>query len=335
MAYRRKEKRDPGAARAAFFQLDVWFDGVPSERSDWGAVQVRYRAARHVQYFNLAIAGRWILRNAPLFPAKEPGPIETFFYFGLGVMPGVVVGGLSAAASIASEPAETPPRMYLPVPVLPREESYWTNFQDEPYEPLESPPDTYPGGPFGQVVFCRKDYPNQPCGRNECAPTAVSNSMQWLNKEYGLRIDPAKLTIDYWKEALGWTVDGVKHGAWAIAKKKFVDDKANGLPIDSETETAGHGKRVLAEFKRGQAVEVDIGPHTSAVICMEVDANGNFHLMCASDPKQKGPNHPENPTTQQVVISPNGEVISGPPQWARGQVVNNFVIQCPHPGKFN
>jgi len=65
---------------------------------------------------------------------------------------------------------------------------------------------------------------------------------------------------------------------------------------------------------------------------MGVDADGNFHLMCASDVRQNGA--AQGATTQQVVINPNGKVISGPPQWARGQAVNNFVIQCPHKGKF-
>ena len=145
MAYRRKQEPERGGASAAFFQLDVSFECVPAERCDWGAVRIRYRAAQHVQYFNLAIAGRWILRNAPLFPAEHPASIETFFYFGLGVAPGVVVGGLSVSTSIASEPADAPPRLHLPVAVLPREESYWTNFQDEPYEPLGAPAGHLPG----------------------------------------------------------------------------------------------------------------------------------------------------------------------------------------------
>jgi hypothetical protein len=324
--------REPEAAQTTLFQLDVWFDGAPQERSDWGAVKVRYRPARHLQYFNLAVGGRWIVRNAPLFPARASQPIETFYYFALGVTSGVGVGSLFAAASIASEPARTPPRLELPTIMLPRTESYWTNFHEEPYQPLGAPPDVYPGGPFDQVLFCRTDYPNQLCGKNECAPAAVSNSIQWLDKTYGLKIDPKKLSIKYWRAALNWKGDGVDHGAWAHAKTRFVDNPDNKLPIDSETEGGGHGKQVLAEFKRGQAVEVDIGPHTSAVTCMGVDADGNFHLMCASDALQNG--NAQGAVTQQVVISPNGEVISGPPQWARGQHVHNFVIQCPHKDKF-
>jgi len=101
---------------------------------------------------------------------------------------------------------------------------------------LARPPDIYPGGAFAQVLFCRSDYPNQLCGKNECAPAAVSNSIRWLNKTYGLEIDASKLDIEYWKKALDWTEGGLVHGAWARLKTRFVDDPKNKLPIDSTTE---------------------------------------------------------------------------------------------------
>lgn len=318
----------------SFLQLRVQFDGVWSERDDWGAVKVRYSPLEEPRYFNLAVGDRWVLRNAPLFPAQFPSPpIETLFYFDLGIASGVSADAIALATSVAPVPIAAPPSVYVYARLAPAVESYWTDFEEEPFPPLGKPPETYTGGALRGVVFCRRDYPNQPCGKNECAPAAVSNSMKWLNDKYHLQIDPSKLTIDYWKSPLGWTPAGVDHGDWAKAKKKFVDDKKNDLPIDSDWETLGHAAHVLEEFKRGQAVEVDIGSHVAAVICMSVDDDKHYHLMAASDAAQNGQQAAGNPVSQQIEISPNGDVISGPP-WARGQRVNNFVIQCPHQNKF-
>jgi hypothetical protein len=322
------------------FQLSILLDGRPSERSDWAAVRVRYQPSRSLAYFNFAADGRWLVQNAPLFPSAEE-PVETTFYFDLGLKPGILARTLNVAASALPTVAAGPPAASSLLPVFQATEIYWTNFLRQPYPPLAAPPPPYTGGPLDHVVFCRRNYPNQPCGLNECAPTAVSNSLQWLNREYHLNIDPGKLTIDFWKDPLGWDAHGgVDHGKWADLKKRFVDDKKNGLPIDSTKESGGHARQVLDQFegrnrsRTPQAIEVDIGSHVASVTCMGgPDSNGNYHLMAASDTAQNGQTAAGNPANQQIVITANGDVVSGP-AWARGKSVNNFVVQCPHPGKF-
>lgn len=344
--------RPPPAIATTFTQRTVVLDGVAQERSDWGAVAVRYRSRDRIAYFNLAVDERWVVRNAPLFPPHGRGALEVLFYFDLGRKPGFRTLRLRAATSVAFKPAKAAPSKYRTVRVGAQTERWWTNFVDEPFPALGDPPQAYEGGRVGGVFYCRRDYPNQPCRKNECGPTAVSNSLQWLNREYGLGVDPAKLTIDYWNKALGNTGQGLTHGAWAHAKTTFVDDKANGLPIDSRAVIGAHAKEALEEFngktdKQGkpigspQAIEIDAGGHIAAVVCMGgPDANGHYHLICASDTQQAGQQAPGGapvgrPELQQVEITADGHFVSDvPPCWKKGDPVHNFVVQCPHPGKF-
>jgi len=326
-----------------FSQRVIHLDGKPSGRSDWGAVSVTYPRFGGIAYLNIAIDERWIIRNAPMFPPLVAQSVECLFYFDLGVKPGTSVNNLNVATSLSLATLAQAPTAYARVPVKQISEIYWTNFINEPFPPLGAPPPGYIGGRIDQPFYCRLNYPNQPCGKNECGPTAVSNSLQWLNKEYGLNIDPKKLTINYWNAALGNTGNGVEHGAWADTKKKYVDDKNNGLPIDSTKESGGHAAQVLKEFngegqsKKAQAVEMDAGGHVASVVCIggpDADTR-NYHLMCASDTAQQGQQGPGNPQVQQVEITPDGVFVNAvPPCWAKGDKVQNFVVQCPHPGKF-
>jgi hypothetical protein len=330
----------PPGFEAAFSRRRIVLDGVAQERSDWGAVAVVYATADSILYLNVAVADNWFIRNAPLFPSTEAATLETLVYFDLATIAQVEVGELNVAISAGSF-LSTAPAVFRPVPLTQEVELYWTNFVNQPFAPLAPPPSGHQGGAFPGLVFCRKDYPNQPCGKNECGPTAVSNSLQWLNREYNLGIDPKKLTIDHWKGPLGWDpTGGVTHGEWANLKKAYVDKKANGLPIDSSKVGGGHVALVQKEFdgtgptRRAQAVEVDMGSHVGSVTCIGgPDNKGNYTMNVASDTKQQGQAGPGNPQVQQVVITPNGEVVSGPP-WAQGEKVQNFVVQCPHPGKF-
>lgn len=74
-------------------------------------------------------------------------------------------------------------------------------------------------------------------------------------------------------------------GAWADTKKKVVDDKKNGIPIDSTKESGGHVAQVMDQFngknasKTEQAVEIDAGRHVASVVCLGgPDATtGNYH----------------------------------------------------------
>jgi hypothetical protein len=348
-----KAGRAPVPVATTFTQRAIVLDGVAQERSDWGAVAVRYRSRDRIVYFNLAVDERWVIRNAPLCPTPGRGALEILFYFDLGLKPGFSALRIHAATSVAFDPATAAPSNYRTAPVRQQTEVWWTNFVGEPLPPLGDPPQTYEGGRVGEVFYCRRNYPNQPCRKNECGPSAVSNSLQWLNAEYGLGIDPTKLTIDYWNTALGNTGEGLTHGAWAQAKTTFVDKKANGLPIDSRAVIGAHAKEVLDEFngrkdKHGkligspQAVEMDAGGHIAAVVCMSgPDDNGHYHLTCASDTRQEGQQTPGgapvgNPQLQQVEITEDGHFVNSvPPCWKKGDPVHNFVVQCPHPGKFN
>jgi hypothetical protein len=314
----------------SFHQLDLALDGQRIRRSSWGSALLRVHSEKRLRYFNLSLAGDWVVRNMPIFPFHSPQPQEYLYYLPLGIRPGKLVLCLDAASGLSPEPLKSAPAIFTEARVTPRKERYTSAISGKRLPPLRAAPPPYLGTPLNHVLACRIGYPNQPCGKNECGPAAVSNSLQWLNEHYHLGIDPEKLSINFWKAALQWDGEGVRNGKWADDKRKYIDD--HHLPLDSTKESGGHAKQVLAQFDHGQAVEVFIGQHIAAVTCMGVDQDGNYHLVASSDAAQQGQNAAGSPVSQPIVLTPGGLVTAGPP-WAVGRQVQNFVVQCPHPGK--
>lgn len=330
-----------------FLQLDINLDGKITNRSNWGAVNLSYIPQPKIGYFNLSINGNWQIQNAPIFPAyPHVKQFALSFYFSLGVEHGTPVKEVQYGYSLTSDVIEQmPPSEHK---ALLKQLTYikYSNFSGELFGPLADGPNIYQGSPIVNIFACRTDVPNQPCGKNECGPTAVSNNLKWLNDKYHLGIPKEKLTINYWKDPLGWKDDGVPlSGKWAALKDAYVNKPENGLPIDSTRCVGARIAEVMKQFNdpnTPQAVEVSIGHHIATVICMSIDENGNYHIVASSDQTQNGQNGPGTPVSEPIVISPTGDVISGP-DWTmtgkgkhkQGLSVENFVVQCPHPNKFH
>jgi hypothetical protein len=65
-------------------------------------------------------------------------------------------------------------------------------------------------------------------------------------------------------------------------------------------------------------VALDLGSHIGSATCMGgPDSKDNYTMNAASDTNQQGQAGPGNPQVQQVVITRDGEVVSGPPNLPR------------------
>jgi hypothetical protein len=311
-------------------------DCGPTAPSRWGAVDLSYAPAPRLMYFNLSVRSGWLLRNVPVFPTLEQVDQYTqSMYFDLG---SEGLSRIQYGYALTAFPIETIPALNNQAELLTRSETYYSGIHDELMGPLADSPQVWNGSGFPDVLYCRLDYPNQPCGKNECGPTAVSNSLRWLKKEYGLEIPEDQLTIDAWKDILQWAGDGVKNGNWANFKVNYCNDKNKALPVDSEKLPGAHIAEALKQFEKGQAVEMYVGNHITALICMGKDSDGNYVVNAISDAAQEGQDKKGNPVSQVIKIDKDGNTTSGP-AWAVGKngaglKVQNFLVQCPHPNKW-
>ncbi|MFH4263675.1 hypothetical protein WAJ43_22790, partial [Acinetobacter baumannii] len=60
------------------------------------------------------------------------------------------------------------------------------------------------GGAVSGGKCTLEKFPNQECGKFECVPAAVSNSLSWLNQSRALGIPAEKISIEKMKEVLGF-----------------------------------------------------------------------------------------------------------------------------------
>jgi hypothetical protein len=137
-------------------------------------------------------------------------------------------------------------------------------------------------------------FPNQDCGVNECAPTAISNSLMWLkdnnpNAQWGTK----SLSIATMKSATKWATDGcyIFHDDSRPAGQRnaFWEDKnaymvANGYPVMTTSTT--NFATILQAMKDGKDVEFECKGHTVAVVGMTDLGNGKYSIDIAHDTKQ-------------------------------------------------
>ena len=123
-----------------------------------------------------------------------------------------------------------------------------------------TPPAPAPAAP-GDYYARHDDVPDQNQQWNECAPTAISNSVRWLAKKYNLEGKMPKGDvndlIDEIKGDTAWN-DGVQHANIIKGKNDFI--KRHGLPLEAH-QIGGEDdidiiKKIADEMFKGQAIEV-------------------------------------------------------------------------------
>jgi hypothetical protein len=316
----------------SFHQLTFDLDGVVTERTDWGGVSLTFDGYSTLMYFNLTVDGSWQVQNMPLMSTFGPGLEHTVrTRFDLGCAVGDTVASVSYGYDITTSPLASAPLETYVVEVTEASVRIGNAGRDVT-DFMTIPP---PAEPMvcGLIeiwpIWLERGFWNQPCGDNECAPTAVSNSLLWLNFRHGLGIDPAELTIAKMKTATGWEADGCwiwheeTHDAWWETKAAYMEE--HNLPITTRKFDPADIDDVIQEMNDGQDVELEANGHTVMVTSIaKVAGDDKYVVTYAHDPQQN--NNPDDPTIEQGTWDQSENRWTGS---APGNRINYFVVECP------
>jgi len=297
-----------------FSQIDFNLAGSTYTNSEWGAVDFTFTGQEPIMYFNLTVNGSWQVQNIPVLSVQGAGVWQTMtYYFDLGTVRGMDVRSLTYGYSFTPDIITTMPLGRLPAFVGDDQVEIWPGltvtdpdvgwvWDLEPAQPLV-------GGKVAEEKKCtHKDFPNQESEPNACVPTAVSNSIQLLNKKYSLRLTAEQVSITKMKDATKWKRMGCwgdpdpkrpegERNAWWQDKKKYMEDNAYPISTSQVTDI----NEVYRQLCAGQDVEIREtwpgGGHVTALIGITKLKNGKYSLDVVDDRKQGQPGGCDNPRT--------------------------------------
>ncbi len=326
----------PGGESLAFYQMDFLFDDRVYTDSDWGAVDFTFPGRNALMYFNLSVNGSWQVQNLPVFSREGAAVTQTLrCYFDLGI------AEFEAVPEIRYGYAFTPDiRQSLP------ESRYPAMVADDHIRLLAGNGGLMPelgearafigGRVSSEQRHAHSHFPNQEAGDRECAPTAVSNSLKFLNETHNLGLSEDQTAIETMKPAVGFEAGwGAPLDSWPEHKANYM--KTHNYPITTRKIT--DVSQLAEEIDRGQDVEIQESwidadgnrtGHTSALVGITQLEDGRYVLDIADDRKQgeKGGTevtpYPYDPQT--------GEIDDA----GFTSTFEYAVVECPaHPGDHN
>lgn len=180
-----------------FNQVNFDWDSSPDANSTTGEVTVD-PAAMQAQtglssgYVNVYSSGQWIVRNMPLVNGDGTG--TTNF-----ALPGVADGVNDTTIGAYVDYSAAPVASFSAVPT----HNYGVGDDEyggdgdgagNPSGPATAPGSTLAfGGPTTAVTY-QFNHPNVDAARNQCAPAAAANNMQWLHDTYGMGLTQGATT---------------------------------------------------------------------------------------------------------------------------------------------
>jgi hypothetical protein len=328
-------------AGVTFGQINFYLDGVSTLNSDWGDAHVGFYGSAYIQYLNLISNGNWTIQNLPVLSVEGEGMPQTQdFWFPLGVPSGTHVTNITYGIKLTPNTLGTPPTQDTPALVSSDDYVVYNGGADVKLHTTPPPAAPVVGGAVADPTpHENKNFPNQPCGVNECAPTAVSNSMQFLNDRHKLGMDPTQLTIDKMKKATNWGekfpgANGcwIQHNnsrpegqrnAWWEDKDAYM--KTNKLPITTTKLLSTDIGEIAALIDTHQDIEMELGGHTVAVVGI-ADLGGGKYSVTIKHDKTQGVGGVHDLATE------TGKWDSKTGTWSAalaGYELNYFVVECP------
>jgi hypothetical protein len=306
-----------------FSQCDFLLDGTSYYNTEWGSLDFTYFGRPEMMYLNVTVNGSWQVQNIPVLSREGDWVEQTLTYsFDLGTPRGTDVCDVTCGYDFTSYPLAT----------MPPEDR--TAFVDDRYIEIDSGVDGYPipalapadalvgGKAVAPKKAGHKNFPNQECGKQECAPAAVSNSLQFLNNKHKLGMPPNKITIEEMKKATGFVAGrGCPVNLWEL-KKKYM--QKNGYPITTRKIT--DLSKLAAEIKDGQDVELVGGWHMAAVVSITALDDGKYAIEVAHDTNQ---GNPGGTKTETITYDPKTKRFKGSPGFFNGSIFRYAVVECP------
>lgn len=335
---------NPYNATLVFEQIDLNLDGNIVTNSDWGSVVLTHDGSSQILYFNLAVNSVWVIQNVPIMSFRGPGVSqEVTLWFDLGVPTGTDVTQLQYVFDLTTNVSNTMPTTTLTgeggtATVSDRSVTIYSGrVGGSGITPKEAENET-----GGEVVsfashegnFEGGDY-NQNCGKWECTPTAVSNSLKWLKDKHDLTY-PEDPTIESMKGATDWD-DGCGFDWWMI-KAYYMNERKYPITttitndLDAVIDAIAAGKDVELNGDWYSDSEYD-GGHTAMVVGMakvNVDGATKYVIWVAHDTDQDK-DHPDDSDlrVEKTIYNPStGRFETGP---FAGAILpsDGFVIECP------
>jgi hypothetical protein len=177
--------------------------------------------------------------------------------------------------------------------------------------------------PSGEII-------NQPCGINECAPAAVSNSLNYLNNKHDLGMSSASISIATMKIATGWSSGGAPGLSspypWWERKKDYMED--NDYPITTTIYKAAEVDLLFLkdELKRGQDIELRVPGHVLMVVGIAKQSDGKYNIHVAHDINQ-GASGGE--VVEILEYDPSLGYLTRGGVYYRDMENSRFVVECP------
>ncbi|MDA1193738.1 MAG: hypothetical protein O2894_00990 [Planctomycetota bacterium] len=243
--------------------------------SPFGGALVQFNAPPGMYFLNSLIQNgttEWQIENLPLI--SPGGQVEFRVPIALDdfqAVPNENVPFLNHATELTTLPLPLPPTNFLTAPVLDYLVEFQTGIQNA-VVPVPDPPSqpfkfAYTlGSLFSYTTGGHAVYTNQECGRNECGPAAVSNSL----KTIGVGTD-AQNSIAACKGLTGWTAGGVPAN-WPVGKGAATAGAPYNLTTTVHKPGATAAERIqlfcdiLDALAAGKDVEVDNPTHVAMVV---------------------------------------------------------------------
>jgi len=309
-----------------FFQLDIDFDHERVPRSAWGSVVLTFVGQPKVLYFNLNVDRQWVVRNVPVLSREGAGVRQqTWFSFPLGDCEGERVRRLGYGASLTPQIVARPPVIANDARVSPRPYTLRQGIRGPGIRPKQPVP--IEGAKAQGPKLAHRNFPNQPCRRNECVPAAISNSLRFLNDKHGLNMPAGDTSIDALKRPTGWSRRGGCPDGWEDGKKAYCT--AKNLPIETTVpnQPGQYANRIAEAIRNGCDVEIIANGHCAAVTGIQRLANGRYSLDLTHDPRQRG--RAGDGVTETVTYNPNTNTVLDGTPWIAGERLRLVVIECP------
>jgi hypothetical protein len=330
-----REKSVVEVTGLSFYQVNFNLDGVTTPNSSWGVLQLNFTGSTRVEYLNLITNDSWSIKNMPLL-SIEGAEVEQSqrFWFPLGIRTGDEVTRIDYGYQISEQVLENAPDLDMSSPVYDDEYLIYNGGRDIIMNTTWPEAFAVVGGTvIDTILHVKPSVPNQEAGNYECAPTAVSNSLQYLNNYHGLGIDAAELTIAKMKTATNFhaglgcwiwhndaRAEGEKNAFWED-KKEYIEDK--GWSITTKQILPANIGQVIDEIDHCEDVEAEIGGHTVCVVGMADLGGGKYSVTIQHDKSQ---NTVGGLVTETGIWDSNTNTWSGA---LAGWGLNYFIVESP------
>lgn len=308
-----------------FYQMDFNFDGTVYEDTDWGAVDLFFVGQEPIMYFNLAVNGEWQIQNIPVLSAQGVDVDQTMtYYFDLGNEVGDVVTDIIYGYEFTEDILQSKPDEFYTTPVEDDFVELWAGIEGGKMPDLIGAKKLVGDEVSSTKKHAHKNFPNQECGKNECAPAAVSNSLKFLNTKYTLGLTDAQTSITEMKKATKWK-NGCGLKFWED-KKKYMED--NNYPITTRKLT--DMDKIIEELDAGQDIEIietwnnKKSGHATCLIGATKLKNGKYSLDISDDKKQGQAGGTNKPTTY-IYNKTTGEIDEA----GFKSVFEYAIVECP------